>query len=106
MSPTQKRQPTYLCEMLERLGLDPAEGAVPQFSLSHITAFHRCVACPSKPACRDWLDKMPSSVSFAPGFCPNTDILFELQVEHPGHAQPAPKVGDRKPGASADSGEG
>ena len=26
---------------------------------------------------------MPMSVSFAPQFCPNADILFELQVEQP-----------------------
>ena len=100
MSNTQNRQPTYLCEMLERLGLDPAEGAVPHFSLSHITAFHRCEACPSKSACREWLDKMPTSVSFAPDFCANADILFELQVEHPGRAEPAPKASDHHAGSS------
>jgi hypothetical protein len=29
---------------------------------------------------------MPSSVAFAPRFCPNADIFFELQVDQPGLA--------------------
>jgi len=79
-----KRQPTYICEMMGRLGLDPAEGAVAPFSLSYITAFHRCEACPAKRACREWLDRMPALVSLAPRFCPNADIFFELQYDHLG----------------------
>ena len=69
--------------MMERVGVEPAGGVLPRWSLTYATALHRCQACPSKEACQDWLDSMPMSVSFAPQFCPNADILFELQVEQP-----------------------
>jgi hypothetical protein len=72
--------------MMEHLGVEPAGGVLPRWSLSYATALHRCQACPSKEACQEWLDSMPMSVSFAPQFCPNADILFELQVEQPGDA--------------------
>lgn len=81
-----ERQSTYIREMMERLGIEPSGGVLPQFSLSYATAFHRCEACPSKCACRKWLDSMPDSVSFAPPFCPNADIFFELQVAQQGLA--------------------
>jgi hypothetical protein len=80
------RQPTYLYEMMRRLGIEPGEGVVPRLSLTHMTAFHRCQACPTKEACREWLDCMPQSVATAPSFCPNNDILFELRINQPGHA--------------------
>ena len=79
----RERKPIYICEMMECLGIEPAGGVVPRFSLSYATAFHRCEACPSKQACRDWLDSMPKSMAFAPRFCPNAGILFELQVSQP-----------------------
>ena len=66
-------------EMMERLGIDPSGGVVRRLSLLYATALHRCKSCPSTRACRDWLDSTPSSVSFAPPFCPIGDILFELQ---------------------------
>jgi hypothetical protein len=75
---------SYMREMMERLGLDPAESVVPHYSLSHMTALHRCAACTRKQACRDWLDHMPGSVTFAPSFCPNANIFFELQFDHLG----------------------
>src|ERR1700690_3062041 len=78
-----KRQPSPLCEMMRRLGIEAGGGVVPRLSLVYATAFHRCEACPSKQACRDWLDQMPASVVFAPYFCPNPDIFFELQVDQP-----------------------
>ena len=81
-----ERQSTYIREMMERLGIEPSGGVLPQFSLSYATAFHRCKACPSKCACRKLLDSMPDSVSFAPPFCPNADIFFELQVAQQGLA--------------------
>jgi hypothetical protein len=77
------RQPTYICEMMELLGIEPGGGVVPRLSLSYATAFRLCEACPSKKACRDWLDRMPRSVAFAPRFCPSADILFELKVDQP-----------------------
>jgi hypothetical protein len=76
---------TYLKEMMQRLGIDPASGVLPHFSLSYMTALHRCQACSAKKSCRHWLDSTPMSVHFAPQFCPNADILFELQVDKPDH---------------------
>jgi hypothetical protein len=94
----RERQPVFLGEMMQCLGIEPAGGVVPRLGLIYATAFHRCEACPSKQACRDWLDSMSKSVAFAPTFCPNADILFELQVNQPSlnricdyggrHAQP------------------
>ena len=85
-SASHERQPLYLSEMMERLGVEPGGGVVPCLSLTYATALHRCEACRSTQACRDWLDTMPVSVAFAPRFCANNDILFELQAERPGPA--------------------
>jgi hypothetical protein len=86
------RQPTHIVEMMQRLGIEPGGGAVSQLCLSYATAFHRCEACSSKPACREWLDSTPQSANFAPHFCPSADILFELQVDQPSHNHtPIPK---------------
>jgi uncharacterized protein DUF6455 len=79
----RERKPIYICEMMERLGIEPGGGMVPHLGLSYATALRRCEACPSKAACRDWLDSMPTSMAFAPRFCPNADIFFELQADHP-----------------------
>ena len=80
----RERQAIYLCEMMERVGIEPGGGMAPHLGLSYATALRRCGACPFKEACRDWLDSMPESVAFAPRFCPNADIFFELQVDQPG----------------------
>jgi Family of unknown function (DUF6455) len=68
--------------MMERLGIDPSGGVVPRLSLLYATASHRCESCPSKRGCGDWLDWAPESVSFAPPFCRNGDILAELQFRN------------------------
>lgn len=95
MAASSKPQPTYILEMMKRLGIDPAGGVLPHFSLSYMTALHRCKACPSKEECRHWLDSTPMSVSFAPRFCPNADIFFELQFDGPGATRvPAPSQAD------------
>jgi|SRR5450756_208862 hypothetical protein len=86
MSAICERQSRYIREMMERLGIELGGGVLPKFSLSYATALHRCESCPSKCACRKWLDNMPDSVSFAPPFCPNVDIFFELQVDQQGVA--------------------
>jgi len=78
-----ERHPIYMCEMMQRLGIEPGGGVVPSLSLSYATALRCCEACPSKQVCRDWLDGMLASVAFAPRFCPNADIFFELQVDQP-----------------------
>lgn len=91
-----RRHPLYLIDLMDRLGMDPGEGVIPRLGLSYLTAVHRCEACPAKLECRDWLDSAPKSVPFAPHFCPNIDILFELQVDRPSpnHA-PWPKLSDK-----------
>jgi hypothetical protein len=80
---TDEHEPIYICEMMDRLGIEPG-GDVPRLSLSYMAAFHRCESCPSKQACRDWLEINPAPVLFAPCFCPNADIFFELQMDQPG----------------------
>ena len=77
---SQGRHPLYVVELMKRLGIDPSEGVITRLSLSYATAFHRCESCPAKQECRDWLDGAPQSVTSAPRFCPNADIMFELQV--------------------------
>jgi Family of unknown function (DUF6455) len=81
---TQASQTSQFIEMMERLGIEPGGGAVPRLGLSYTTAFHRCKACDSKPACRAWMDTGPAVAALAPRFCPNADIFFELQVDRPG----------------------
>jgi hypothetical protein len=82
-APARERRPIYICEMMEHLGLEPGGGVAPHLGLIYATALRRCEACLAKEACRDWLDSMPASVAFAPRFCPNDDIFFELQVDQP-----------------------
>lgn len=71
----------FIWDMMERLGIEPC-CVPPRLGLSYVTALDRCRSCPSTQACRDWLDRMPGAVSFAPRFCPNADILFELGMEN------------------------
>jgi hypothetical protein len=71
-------------EMMTRLGIKPSAGDSPRLSLQYATALRRCEACRSKKACQDWLDYAPAMVNFAPGFCVNAEILFELQCDQPG----------------------
>ena len=74
--------PVY--EMMARLGIDPGEGVLPRLSMRYATALRRCENCRSKRACRDWLDYAPAMVNFAPDFCANADILFDLQCDQSG----------------------
>ena len=95
-TPTPHAHSIYMREMMEHLGIEPGGGTISRLGLSYAAAFHRCEACPSKQACRDWLDRMPAPAAFAPRFCPNADIFFELLVDEPGawirnlHSQPRP----------------
>ena len=66
---TAQACPSHMVRMMQRLGLEPGGGVVPHLSLSYITAYHRCEACPCKQACREWLDSAPASVLLAPRFC-------------------------------------
>jgi len=81
---TAQACPSHMVRMMQRLGLEPGGGVVPHLSLSYITAYRRCEACPCKQACRDWLDSAPASVLLAPRFCRNAGIFLELQVDRPG----------------------
>ena len=76
--------PHHMGRMMRRFGIEPGGGVIPHLSLSYIAAFRRCEVCPSKQACRDWLDSAPASALVAPGFCPNADFFIELQVDQPG----------------------
>jgi uncharacterized protein DUF6455 len=75
---------THIYEMMARLGIEPGAGVLPQLSLRYATALRRCENCRSKKACQDWLDYAPAMVNFAPDFCMNADILFELQSDQAG----------------------
>jgi len=74
---------THIYEMMARLGIEPGAGVLPQLSLRYATALHRCENCRSKKACQDWLDYAPAMINFAPDFCRNAEILFELQCDQP-----------------------
>jgi hypothetical protein len=76
--------------MMERLGIEPGGAAVPRLGLRYATAFRQCRSCPSTPACREWLAQAPSHASLPPRFCPNFDILFELQFDAPGSGRGDP----------------
>ena len=75
----------YISAMMERLGIEPGGGIVPQLSLRYATALRRCQSCPSTRACREWLEQAPLRARLPPRFCPNSDILFELQFDQPGN---------------------
>jgi hypothetical protein len=74
------REPTLICEMMQRLGIEPGGGVLPDLGLRYLRAFRRCEQCISKRACRAWLDDRSSSAAHAPHFCANADALFELQI--------------------------
>lgn len=74
----------HVDEMMARLGIELGGGILPRLSLRYETAFRRCKACPFSESCRQWLDQAPALVPFAPRFCVNADILFELQCDQPG----------------------
>lgn len=74
----------YIHEMMMRLGIGRDAGDSPQMCLWLETAFERCDSCETKKACQDWLNCAPSSVSVAPWFCRNGELLFELQYDRPG----------------------
>ncbi len=78
-----------LLAMMTRLGIEPGAGALPQLALRYATALGRCEDCRCKKVCRDWLDGAPAGVNFAPPFCANADILFELKCDQPG---PRPRL--------------
>jgi hypothetical protein len=79
-----REHPVHLYEMMERLGIEPDVRVLPRLSLRYVTAFRQCEACQCKKACQEWLEYAPWMVNFAPCFCINAEILFELQYDQPG----------------------
>jgi hypothetical protein len=80
-SAIRAHQPVQVFEMMERLGIEPSSSVTPRLSLTYATAVHRCEVCPYHETCRYWLDHAPALVGSAPRFCPDADILFELQFD-------------------------
>ena len=68
-------------DMMERLGIEVGGGILPRPSLTYAAARHRCEKCRTPDACREWLKTAPEALNFAPKFCRNGDILFELQFD-------------------------
>jgi len=83
------KQPAFMLEMMEHLGINPGTRISAQWSLSYMTALHRCRDCKQTRECRAWLDNTPAAVTLPPRFCSNADIFFEMQVDQPG-----PHTGD------------
>jgi hypothetical protein len=76
----ETEQPLLILEMMNRLGIEPAGGALPQYGLRYAAAMRNCEACGSKGACRKWLHAHEVA-RLAPPFCPNGDTFFELQFD-------------------------
>jgi hypothetical protein len=95
-----EHRPFQLYEMMARLGIEPSGSVSPRLSLRYAIAIRRCEACEHKEACRQWLNQSTGSVSIAPHFCPDADILFELQFDQPGSptstSKPSPVAVNRK----------
>ena len=73
-------EPLLIFGMMNRLGVDPAGGVLPQSALRYAVAQQNCERCQSKPACRKWLDAHEAA-AFAPEFCPNGDTFFEIKFD-------------------------
>ena len=84
MKPPAPEYSAQIYEMMARLGIERGAGVLPQLSLRYATALRLCEACRCKKACRDWLDYAPAMLNFAPEFCANADILFDLQCDQAG----------------------
>jgi hypothetical protein len=76
-----QHQPVQVFKMMEKLGIEPGSSVTPRLSLTYATAVRRCELCPYQEICRNWLDRAPASIGSAPQFCPDADILFELQYD-------------------------
>ena len=74
----------YIGEMMDRIGIERGEGVVARLGLTYAVAFRRCVACSSKQACREWLDRTRPRMGFVPRFCPNVEIFHDLRLNQLG----------------------
>jgi hypothetical protein len=75
----REHRTVHVFEMMKRLGIEPSSSVTPRLSLTYATAIHRCEVCPKHETCRYWLDHAPAVIGSAPRFCPDADVLFELQ---------------------------
>jgi hypothetical protein len=73
--------PAPVYEIMDRLGIDVAGGALPQFGLLFSCALRTCQHCRHGIECRDWLRGAPKVLDVAPAFCPIADIMFQLQYD-------------------------
>ena len=80
-SAIREHHPIQVFEMMARLGIEPGSSVTPRLSLTYATAVHRCEVCSYHETCRYWLDHAPASIGSAPRFCPDAEILFELQFD-------------------------
>ena len=80
-SAIREHQAIHVFEMMERLRIEPSSSITPRSSLTYATAVHRCEDCSYHQTCRYWLDHAPAFITSAPQFCPDADILFELQFD-------------------------
>ena len=78
-SAIHEHHPIQVFEMMARLGIEPGSSVTPRLILTYATAVHRCEVCSYHETCRYWLDHAPASIGSAPRFCPDAEILFELQ---------------------------
>jgi len=79
-----EHKPACIYDMMERLGIEAAGGILPRLSLTYASALHRCEQCQTPDACREWLKTAPQALNFAPKFCPNGNLFFELKFDQPG----------------------
>ena len=101
---SREHQPTNIGEMMARLGIDPGGSVLPRPGLLHATALQRCGSCPSKKACREWLNHSPAEVNSPPRFCPCADIFFELQFSQVRRSpRPPLQQGIEVPGERSDA---
>lgn len=81
--------PAHVCEMMMRLGIDPAQHASPKLKSTYTKTFRQCEHCRFTKACEEWLDSAPALIGSPPWFCINSDQLLDLQCDQ-GFSCPLP----------------
>ncbi len=72
-----------LCDMLERLGLDPGMLAHGRLATALRAAVATCQSCDRDQLCQSWLVRAPEWLDAAPAFCPNAELLAcERSIAH------------------------
>ena len=64
-----------LCDMLDRLGLDPAMLAHGRLATGLRSAVRTCQSCDRDQLCQAWLLRAPEWIEQPPAFCPNTELF-------------------------------